>query len=503
METLSCQAGKLEAMGSRLSLLLDLASLLSREIDLDALLRASCERMAEALSADRASIWLVDSEKGDLFTRVALLPEKKGLRQPISKGLVGHVARTGEVTRLDDVTADPRFDPRTDRETGYKTRSMLAAPIRASRRGPIRGVVQLLNHTSGAFAEADERYLVVLAQQLAEALSLTTLRARDEKEPGVTPRGPFNRIIGTSLAMRKVYDRITRAASRDVTVLLRGETGTGKGLFAKAIHCNSKRQSGPFVTVDCTTLPSQLAESELFGHERGAFTGADRRVPGKVELAEGGTLFIDEIGELPLELQGKLLRFLQDRVFERVGGRETLRADVRLVAATHRDLAALVREKKFREDLYFRVRVAEIELPPLRERGEEEIVSLAEHFARIYAERYEVEERTFAPSALALLRHHRFPGNVRELEHWVESAVALGDGPEIDASLFPRPELLDERREASDAVSVPFGLTLEEVEKRYVEATIARFGGNKTEAAKELGIGRNTIGRLVSRPKSG
>ncbi len=461
--------------------------------------------MADALSADRASIWLIDAERGDLFTRVALLPEKQALRQPIEKGIVGHVARTGEVIRLEDVAKDPRFDARTDRETGYKTRSMLAAPIREGRKGAIRGVVQLLNHPSGSFDRESERYLVVLAAQLAEALSLTTLRAKDERTQGVTPRGPFNRIVGTSAAMRSVYERVSRVASNDVPVLLRGETGTGKGIFAKAIHCNSSRQARPFVTIDCTTLPSQLAESELFGHERGAFTGADRRVGGRVEMAEGGTLFIDEVGDLPLELQGKLLRFLQERTFERVGGRETLSADVRIIAATHRDLAALVRAKKFREDLYFRVRVAEIDLPALRDRGADEISALSEHFVRLYGEKYGRPKAVLAESARDLLRSYAFPGNVRELEHWIESALAMGSGELIDASHFPRPELdrNSETESSEEGVLLPFGLELEEVEQRYVEATISQNGGNKTEAAKKLGIGRNTIGRVVTRTKKG
>ena len=177
----------------------------------------------------------------------------------------------------------------------------------------MRGVIQALNRDDGPFSEEDERYVEALADQLGRALALTTLRPEEPLDPGVTRRGPFNRIVGQSAPLAAVYERVNRAAQTDATVLLRGETGTGKGIFARAIHVNSARQSGPFVTVDCTTLPAQLVESELFGHERGAFTGADRRVPGKVEMAEGGTLFLDEIGDLPLDVQGKLLRFLQER----------------------------------------------------------------------------------------------------------------------------------------------------------------------------------------------
>ncbi len=289
---------------SRLSLLVDLSSLLAREVDLDSLLASACERLSQALEADRASIWLVDSEQGDLVTRVALLPEVPELRQPLQRGIAGYVARTGETVRVDDAARDDRFDPSADRATGYTTRSMLVVPIREHARAPVRGVVQLLNREGGPFGDEDERYLEALATQLGRALALTTLRAADASEPGVTLRGPFNRIIGRSDAMKKVYERIGLAAQTDASVLLCGETGTGKGLFARAIHVNSPRQGGPFVTVDCTTLPAQLVESELFGHERGAFTGAERRVRGKVEMAHEGTLFLDEIGELPKRCRG-------------------------------------------------------------------------------------------------------------------------------------------------------------------------------------------------------
>ena len=369
----------------------------------------------------------------------------------------------------------------------------------------MRGVVQLLNRDGGPFDEEDERYLEALAQQLGRALALTTLRAPDESSRGLMLRGPFNRIVGRSAAMQKVYQRIGLAAQTDATVLLRGETGTGKGLFARAIHVNSPRQGGPFVTVDCTTLPNQLVESELFGHERGAFTGADRRVRGKVEMAHEGTLFLDEIGELPLEMQGKLLRLLQDRCFERVGGRDTLHADVRVVCATHRDLQKAMQAGKFREDLYFRVKVVEIDVPPLRERGPDEIEILARHFAETYAERYSRPVPVLEDEAMAVLRSHRWPGNVRELEHWVESAVVLSPDGRIDEELWPQsrrgsdlPKSVPSVR-ASNGVDIPRGLTLDQAMQRYIEATVAECDGNKTEAAKRLGVGRNTVGRALKK----
>jgi Nif-specific regulatory protein len=504
---------------SRLSLLVDLASLLAREVDLDALLGTACERLAQTMHADRATIWLVDAERGDLVTRVALLPELPSLRQPQERGIAGYVARTGEVVRVHDASQDPRFDPTADKATGYTTRSMLVAPIREEDGAPLRGVVQLLNKQGGPFDEDDEKYLVALTSQLARALAMTTLRAADGGNPGLVLQGPFNRIVGRSAAITGVYEKIQLAAQTDATVLLRGETGTGKGLFARAIHVNSRRQARPFVTVDCTTLPAQLVESELFGHERGAFTGADRRVPGKVELAEGGTLFLDELGDLPLDIQGKLLRFLQDRTFERVGGRSTMRADVRVVCATHRDLEKSMAEGRFREDLYYRVRVVEIDLPPLRARGREEIEALARHFADVYAQRYARPTPQFDASAMAVIGSHGWPGNVRELEHWIESAIALASDGRITAAHLPQRRMKPAnmpavkpipqpappvpKASAAEEIDLPLDLSLDDAIERYVAAVVDACDGNKTEAARRLGVGRNTITRALARKHGG
>jgi Nif-specific regulatory protein len=440
------------------------------------------------------------------------------LRLPLGRGIAGWVARTGEPVRIDDASKDDRFDSSFDRTTGYTTRSILAVPIRddggrGDEGGPVRGVVQVLNRAmpvdgSTVFDAEDERYLLALSGQIARALSLTTLRPANEGGPGLTLRGPFNRIVGRSLQLRAVYERVTLAAQTDATVLLRGETGTGKGLFSRAIHVNSARQAGPFVTVDCTTLPIQLVESELFGHERGAFTGADRRVPGRVELAQGGTLFLDEIGDLPHDVQGKLLRFLQERTFERVGGRQTMTADVRVVCATHQDLEERVAKGLFREDLYYRIRVVEIEIPPLRTRGEVEIEQLAVHFADMYAKRYKRPSPTFTQDALAVMRSHAWPGNVRELEHWVESAVVLAPDGRIDTPHLPRARKGAGRASSATLAVTPadvapaspaiaLGLTLDEATRRYVAATVDACDGNKAEAARRLDVGRNTIGRIL------
>jgi Nif-specific regulatory protein len=437
------------------------------------------------------------------------------LRVPAGRGVVGHVAQTGELVNIRDAGSDPRWAEDIARQIGYRVTSMLTVPI--VRRGQIRGVLQVLNKGEGVFTQRDEEFVRVLGEQIGRALDYTTLRGGDEQR-GLTLRSRFNHVIGTSPAMTAVYEMIVRAAQTDATVLLHGETGTGKGLLARAIHVNSARRDAPFVHVDCTTLPAALVESELFGHERGAYTGADARVIGKVEAANGGTLFLDEIGELPLPLQGKLLRFVQQREFERVGGRETLSADVRIVAATNRDLGAMSQQGLFRSDLYFRLRVVEIEIPTLRARGADDIVDLANHFVTQLSRRYRKGPLRLASAAKPALAAYSWPGNVRELENTIERAVVLCQGPKItikDLALAERaPALPAVPYNPNDSmigipvaplppqpnegsISLPADLELEEVERRYAKAILDREGGNQSAAARALGISRNKLARLL------
>lgn len=483
----------------RLSLLVDLASLLTREVGIDALLDIAGERLASAMGAQRATLWLVDASDGSLVSRVAVLPERKdSLRLARGQGIAGHVAESGEMVCVNDVAESELFDASIDASTGFATKSILAAPVRAHAGAPIRGVVQVLNKHDGLFDEEDAKYLAALAVQFEQVLALTTLRADDHEAPGVVLRGPINHIVGRSEVMEGVYETVMLCAETDASVLLRGETGTGKTMLARAIHVNSQRSAGPFVTVDCTTIPGELAASELFGHERGSFTGAERRVLGKVELANEGTLFLDEVGELPLRNQAQLLRFLQERSFERVGGRETLSANVRVCCATHVDLEARVKAGLFREDLYYRIRVVELNVPPLRKRGNEDIVHLAQHFADKYARRYGRPRPVLSERALIGLRAYAWPGNVRELEHWIESRVVLERDGTIDSVPEERSALIpSEAPGPMNAVSLPHGLTLAEASQRYVQASVERHDGVKSQAATSLGVSRNTVARIL------
>ncbi|MBI2502839.1 MAG: sigma-54-dependent Fis family transcriptional regulator [Candidatus Latescibacteria bacterium] len=306
-------------------------------------------------------------------------------------------------------------------------------------------------------------------------------------------QGGFGRLIGQSKPMRALFETMALVAPTDATVLITGASGTGKGLVAQALHHASPRREHPLVTVNCAAIPAGLLESELFGHERGAFTGAVQRHLGKFEQAGQGTLFLDEICDMPAALQAKLLLVLQERQIERLGGERSIPVDVRIIAATNQDLDEAVRRGNFREDLYFRLSVVPLQLPSLQERRED-VPLLADHFLRLYAEKHQRPLRGFAPRAMSLLVHYDWPGNVRELEHAVERAVILCPAEYLDVDCLPRPvqncwPAPSQRGESG----VQAGHSLGEVERELILKTLEKTGGNRTEAARILGISRQTL----------
>ncbi|PYM61419.1 MAG: hypothetical protein DMD79_12895 [Candidatus Rokuibacteriota bacterium] len=301
----------------------------------------------------------------------------------------------------------------------------------------------------------------------------------------------LDELIGGSAAMRRVYELIGQVARTTSTVLVTGESGTGKELIARAIHRQGPRRDGPFIAVNCGALPAELLESELFGHERGAFTGAHARKLGKFELADGGTVFLDEVGTLRMDLQPKLLRALQERVVDRVGGTRTFKVDVRFIAATNVDLGQAVQERRFRQDLFYRLNVIPITVPPLRERPED-IVPLAQHFLARYARHFGKPVIGVSPRALDLLQRYHWPGNVRELENIIERSIALATEPVVqlddiplDLALAPAGPTWDERHSLREARL--------EFEGQVIRRALNRAGGNQTLAARFLGLHRNTL----------
>jgi two-component system response regulator HydG len=306
------------------------------------------------------------------------------------------------------------------------------------------------------------------------------LRARDKEG--------LETLLGTSPAMQRVYQMVRQVAGARATVLITGESGTGKGEVARALHALSPRAKAPFISLHCAALAESLLESELFGHEKGAFTGADKKRIGRIEQADGGTLFLDEIGEIPPATQIKLLRVLQERAFERVGGNETIKVDVRIVAATNKNLVEDVRERRFREDLYYRLNVVHIAMPPLRQRGND-VVLLADHFLRHFARENHRRIDGFSDDARAKLVAHRWPGNVRELENAIERAVVFTEGEVVQAEALPfdaAPATIE------GGPRIP-GATMAELEKHAILATLDAVGGSTSRAAEMLDISARTI----------
>ena len=337
----------------------------------------------------------------------------------------------------------------------------------------------------------EEIKLVVRRTLDARRLARENLQYRQE----LGARYGFEGLIGQSHQMVEIYKLIARMAALDTTVLIEGETGTGKELVARAIHGASGRATRPFVVVDCAALPETLFESELFGHERGAFTGAFAARRGLLETSAGGTCFLDEIGELTAPLQAKLLRTLQERSIRRVGGNDEIPFDVRVVVATNRDLRKLVADGGFRDDLYYRLNVVTITMPPLRERASD-IPLLAQHFLELFARRSGRAIKRLAPEAVTLLSGYRWPGNVRELEHVIERAMALSSSETLLPDDFP-PHLREERDRAPRLPAD--GMTLEDVKRWYVNKVLEESGGNKLRAAELLGIDRRTLYRILER----
>ncbi len=468
-----------------------------RQVDLDHALLVLVRTLEDELEAERATIYVVDHASRELVSRAANLPEIREIRLRLGEGVAGWVAAKGETIRRGESSRDPRFSRRIDTATGYTTRSMLCCPVRDAD-PTIVAVLQVLNHRNADFSAGHERRLHILAEQVAELLDATSLRSQLRSDAETPLAFRFNFIVGESGAMQAVYDHVRRAAATEAMVLVRGETGTGKEIIARAIHFNSERRERPLVKVDCAALPENLIENELFGHERGAFTGADRSTDGRVAEAHGGTLFLDEIGKLSLPTQGKLLRLLQDRSYVKVGGTGAHTADLRFVAATHRPLEQMVEEGTFRADLFYRLAVVQIGMPPLRDRGHIDLDRLIDHFLYEHGRRHHRPGVRLSPEARSALHAHRWPGNVRELQHCLESAVVLSPGPLIDVASLP----MHPRRAIHEVGEQAAGfhsevVPLAELELAYVRYVLSLCEGNKSETARRLGIARNTLARKL------
>jgi Nif-specific regulatory protein len=482
---------------SRLQTILDITHAWHQTNEMETLLVRMAEAATRLLEADRASIFLWDTSTSTIVGRPALGVPGGELRLPDDAGIVGQVIQTGEPRRVSSQHDAQAIDRAVDRQTGYRTETILCVPL-VSPNGTRLGAFEVLNKREGTFTVEDQRELVELASYAAVALENTQqfseLLERHEKM--VDQAAQDTLIVGESPPIQALRDTVRRIADTDLAVLLLGENGTGKEVVARSIHFGSRRRKHPFIAVNCAALTETLLESELFGHEKGAFTDAHEARAGKFELAAGGTLFLDEIGDMSLSGQAKLLRVLEEKTIVRVGGSKTIHTDVRVLAATNQKLAELVRARRFREDLYFRLNVVSLELPPLRDRGGD-IALLAEHFLREFCRRAGRRPPKFTAAARKRLESHTWPGNVRELRNLMERLAYLSSGDRIEPEdlafiLSPvagAPSIVDAGLNLNDATH--------QFQEQYIQRSIERARGNVSQAAKVLGVHRSNLYRKM------
>jgi formate hydrogenlyase transcriptional activator len=498
-ESNSMQA-ELEREKDRLKLLLDMTNTLVSNLEPCDLLRAISASIRQDMRCDSVSVWIPDAESRQLRQLAMDFPESRGfvtegLLHPIEGTEVGTVFKTGKpfVARTQaDITSEQIIS--AVRAEGFK--SGCALPLISRNR--TLGVLGLGSRVENSFSPEDVDFLMRAAGQVAIAIEnalafceIAKLKDQlaQEKlylEEEIRSEADFEGIVGQSSALRQVLQLVETVATSDSTVLLLGETGTGKELIARATHDRSRRKDRTFVKLNCAAIPTGLLESELFGHERGAFTGAVTQKIGRLELADQGTLFLDEVGDIPLELQPKLLRVLQEGEFERLGSTRTKKVDIRLVAATNRDLDQMIEEKQFRSDLYYRLNVFPIRVPPLRERPED-IPLLVRYFSQKYARRMEKRIESIPAAAMRKLGRWHWPGNVRELENLVERAVILTRSSTLAISV---PELANG---VASFAPVKAG-NVEEQDRivRILKETKGHVGGPNGAAAR-MGLKRTTL----------
>jgi len=518
------------ASRDRLSLL-RAAQALAEVRGLEPLLGRIMDEVTRVLGADRSTLFLLDAAQKELWSKIAQRAEIREIRLPVGKGLAGHVAKTGTAIAVDDAYEDPRFTPETDRATGYRTRSVACAPI-TTPDGRTIGVLEVMNKLEGVFDPDDVRLLTAFASfsgvaienarlfeenrrkaeeiealngQLREALERQARRlVQVEQELGTARRelretSEHRNIVGRSAAIAELHRMIDKVSATDAPVLIQGESGTGKELVARAIHFGSRRAAAPFVSENCAAVAETLLEAELFGHRKGAFTGADRDRKGLFEQANGGSLFLDEVGDMSLDMQKKILRALQEGEIRAVGARESHKVNVRIIAASNRELEQLMTEKKFREDLFYRLNVIRLTIPPLRDRRED-IPLLVDHFLDLQSRESGQPRREVDAEAMRALVRYDWPGNVRQLQNEIRRAAIMGDGLIVLDHLSPGVRSgTRSLRESLPARGTTLKAAKQALERRMILEALKRSGGNAAAAARELGLHRPQVSALMKK----
>ena len=481
----------------KLRAVLNICRRMSAMTDLASLQSLITREAKELLQADRVSIFLFDRDNCELWS--AISQEGKIMRFDARLGIAGAVAMSGQTINVVDAYQHPLFYKEVDVETGYQTDTLLAVPLH-SLDGAVIGVGEATNKLGGSFTAEDAEILATLAARLADVLENSAVAAElkaQKTDRGNYPAAQFisgfstQNIVGMSHRIESTIRLIDQIRPSSVDVLIQGESGTGKELIAKALHFNSPRAKYPFIAVNCAALPDALVEAELFGIEKGVATGVDRRI-GKFEAAHEGTLFLDEIGDLSLTAQAKILRVLQERSVDRVGSRTPVPINVRIIAATNRNLEAAVREKQFRADLYYRLSVVNIQTPSLRETPED-IAILANHFLQKHCATMSVEPKQLSAAALDRLSAYHWPGNARQLENEIKRLVASVRGKiitedqlAIQSEIKPVPQ----STHATPITGKSLFEAVDALERRMIQDALNQVGGNKLKAAQMLGMSR-------------
>jgi Nif-specific regulatory protein len=479
------------------------------ERELVPLLNLLKEEIKELIGADLVSVFGFDRERCELRSFLTL--DNQEIRFDARLGVAGAVAMTGETVNIEDAPNHPLFYTAVDSQTGYRTQTVLAVPIKNVREEVI-GVCEGINKQGGPFTRADAEILEAFAAHAANAMETALLIDTLKKDrAGKEPKDELQRkieigqrylhnIVGMSPQIQAIVRLVDQIRESSVDVLIQGESGTGKELVARALHYNSPRYNQPFVALNCAALPDNLIEAELYGIEKGVATGVDKRI-GKFEAAHGGTLFLDEIGDLSLTAQAKMLRVLQERSVDRIGGQKPMSIDVRILAATNKNIERTVKEGTFRADFYYRLKVVRIQTPALREIVQD-IPIIANHFLKKHCAAANVEPKQFAPEAVDLIKRYPWPGNARQLENEVKRVVASVRGKTITQEHLELPSEPVETASPERSLSHE-GKTIDEVieaiERRMIEDALKKYRWNKQKAAQELGLSRQGLLKKLKR----
>ena len=480
----------------------EISSWVSSVQDLDKLLDLILKSAAKMMSVNASSLMILDRDTDMLFFQSATGDKKneiKNFQIKLGQGIAGAVAKTGKPLLIPNVREDKRWYREISENIGFETRSIACVPLKISKK--TIGVLQVIDTKSGRSLTEEDMTLMEEFAELA-ALAIGNARkieqVRNENTHLKEELGARHQIIGTSKTLKNVVTDALKVAHSTTTTLITGESGTGKELLARLIHQSSPRKEQPLVVLNCAALPEPLLEDELFGHEKGAFTGASGQKIGKFELAHEGTIFLDEIGEMNLGMQAKLLRVLQEGMFYRVGSNTPIYVNVRVISATNKDLEKEIQNGNFREDLYYRLNVVQIIMPPLRDRMED-VPLLADFFLNYFKEETGMKDVTLSEAAVDKITQYNWPGNIRELRNAMERAVVMGNGKTILPDDLP---IVTKRKSGA---AFPMGLSLQEAmdwfKKEYISLNLKQTGGNRSRAAERLDIQRTYLSRLISKYK--